>query len=69
MQALELKEQYEEAKQLHLECKNIEKVLLRHTQEALEEYHSSSLVNECTNLLTGDVLSILQHLDCNYSKI
>ena len=30
IQALELKEQHSEAKRLYLECKNIEKALLRH---------------------------------------
>ena len=37
IQALELKEQHEENKRLYLECKNIEKALLRHMQDALEE--------------------------------
>ena len=37
IQALELKEQHEEEKRLYLECKNVKKALLRHTQDALEE--------------------------------
>ena len=69
IQALELKEQYEEAKRLYLECRNVEKALLRHVQDALEERYSGSLVDEYTNLLTGDVPSILGYLDYNYGKV
>ena len=37
IQALELKEEYNKCKRLHLECKNIEKALLMCIQEAIED--------------------------------
>ena len=54
IRALELKEEYHEAKRLYLECKNVEKALLRHIQEALEEKYIEALFDEHANLLTGD---------------
>ena len=69
IQVLELKEQYEEEKRLYLECKNVEKALLRHIQDALEERYSGPLVDEFTNLLTGDVPSILEYFFYNYGQV
>ena len=69
IRALELKEEYHEAKRLYLECKNVEKALLRHIQEALEEKYIEALVDEHTNLLTGDVPTILTYLFYNYGKV
>ena len=69
IQALELKEEHEEAKRLYLECKNVEKALLRHAQDALEERYSGPLIDEYTNLLIGDVPSILEYLDYNYGRV
>ena len=43
--------------------------MLRHIQDALEERYSGSLVDEYTNLLTGDVPSILDYLFYNYGKV
>ena len=69
IQALELKEQYNEQKRLYLECKNVEKALLRHIQEAIEDKYINSLVDEYTNLLTQDVPTIMQYLFYNYGKV
>jgi hypothetical protein len=69
IQALELKEQHEEEKRLYLECRNVEKALLRHIQDALEERYSGPLVDEFTNLLTGDVPSILEYFFYNYGQV
>ena len=69
IQALELKEQHEEKKRLYLECRNVEKALLRHIQDALEERYSGPLVDEFTNLLTGDVPSILEYFFYNYGQV
>ena len=69
LQALELKQQHEEEKRLYLECRNVEKALLRHIQEALEEQYIGHLVDEFTNLLTGDVPTILEYLFYNYGKV
>ena len=69
IQALELKEQYNEQKRFYLECKNIEKALLQHIQEAIEDKYINSLVDEYTNLLTQDVPTIMQYLFYNYGKV
>ena len=69
IQAIELKEQHGEAKRLYLECKNVEKALLRHIQDAIEDKFIEPLVDPYTNLLTGDVPSILEYLDYNYGKV
>ena len=69
IEAFELKERHQEEKMLYLELKNVEKALLRHMQDAIEEKHIDALVNECTNLLDGDVPSILEYLFYNYSKV
>ena len=69
IRALELKEEYYEAKRLYLECKNVEKALLRHIQDALEEKYIEALVDEYTNLLTGDIPTILTYLFYNYGKV
>ena len=52
-----------------MECKNVEKALLRHMQDALEERYSGSLVDEYTNLLIGDVTDNLEYLFFNYGKV
>jgi hypothetical protein len=39
IQVLELKDAYQEARRLYLECKNIEKVLLQLTQDVLEDIY------------------------------
>ena len=69
IKALELKDKYQEAKWLYLEYKNIEKVLLRHIQDAIEDKYIESLLDEYTNLLTGDVPTILEYLFYNYRKV
>ena len=59
IQALELKEAYNEQKRLYLECKNIEKALLRHIQDAIKNKYIESLVDDYTNLLTNDIPIII----------
>ena len=59
MQALELKEEHKAQKRTCLECKNVEKALLRHIQEAIEDKHIEPLVDEHTNLLSDDVVTVL----------
>ena len=69
IEALELKDRHQEAKRLYLECKNVEKALQRHIQDAVEEKYIEALVNEYTNLLDDDVPTILQYLFYNYGKV
>jgi len=69
IEALELKDRHQEAKRLYLECKNVEKALLRHIQDAIEDKYIEPLVDEYTNLLNGDVPTILEYLFYNYGKV
>ena len=69
IEALELKDRHQEAKRLYLECKNVEKALQRHIQDAIEEKYIEALVNEYTNLLDDDIPTILQYLFYNYGKV
>ena len=49
--------------------KNAKKVLLRHIQEAIEDKHTNSLVNKCTNLLIEDALTGKEYCFYNHSKV
>ena len=69
IQALELKEQHSEQKQLYLEYKNIKKVLLRHIQDVIKDKYIKSLVDEYMNLLTDNIFPLIQYLFCNYGKV
>ena len=69
IQAIELKEQHNERKRLYLECKNVEKALLCYIQDVIEDKYIESLVDQYTNLLIGDVPSILEYLSYNYGKV
>ena len=52
-----------------MECKNVEKALMRHIQDAIEEKYLESLVDEYTNLISGDIPIVLEYLFYNYSKV
>ena len=69
IEALNTKDQHAEAKRLYLECKNVEKALMRHTQDAIEGKYIDSLVDEYTNLITGDIPVVLRYLFYNYGKV
>ena len=47
----------------------MEKAVLRHIQDAVEDKYIESLVDEYTNLLIGDVPLILDYLFYNYGKV
>ena len=51
VEALQLREDNLEARRKYLECKNVEKSLLRFLQDALEARFIEPLVDEYTNLL------------------
>ena len=46
IQVLELKETYNEQKRLYLEYKNIEKALLRHIQDVIEDKYIELLIDD-----------------------
>ena len=68
VQALQLKN-HAEANSACLERKNIDKAILRHVQDALEEKHIEALVDQHTNLLTDDAPKVLECLFYNYGKV
>ena len=47
----------------------MEKALIRHIQDALEDKHIEALVDQCTNLLTGHAPTMLDYLSYNYGKV
>ena len=69
IEALQLKDQHVERKRVWLECKNAEKALLRHIQDALEDKYTEALVDEYTNLFSDDIPTVLQYLFYNYGKV
>jgi len=69
IQALELKDAHNERKRIYLECKNVEKALLRHIQDAVEDRYIESLVDEYTNLFTDDVPTVMEYLFYNYGRV
>ena len=54
---------------LYLECRNVEKCLQRHIQDAIEDKYIEPLVDEHTNLLTDDIPTIMNYLVYNYGKV
>ena len=54
---------------MYLEYKNVEKALMRHIQDVIEEKYIESLVNEYANLISGDIPAVLEYLFCNYGKV
>ena len=69
VQALNLREQHNEAKRLYYECKNVEKALQRHIQDAMEPKYLESLIDEDTQLITEDIPFVLEYLFDTYGKI
>ena len=68
VKALQLKDKHAESKRVSLECKNIEKVLLRYIQDSMEDKYTEALVNEHMNLLSEDISIVLTYLLYNYGK-
>ena len=69
VQALNLREQYKDAKRAYYECKNVEKALQRHIQDAIEDKYPESLVNEDTQLIQADIPDVLTYLNDTYGKV
>ena len=69
IEALQLKDQHAEQKRVWLEWKNVEKALLRHTQDALEDKYTEALVDEHTNLFSDNIPTVMQCLFYNYGKV
>ena len=59
VQALNLREIHKDAKNAYYEFKNVEKALQRHVQDAIEDKYLESLVDEDTQLIQDDILTVL----------
>ena len=67
--ALNLRTKHSEAKDAHRKCKEVERALLRHVQNAIDEEWLDSLINEDTQLIEEDIVDVLQYLDENYGEV
>ena len=47
---------------------NVEKALLRHTQEALEDKHVAALADPYTNLIIADIPQTLDYLSMTLAR-
>ena len=69
VQALNLRELHKEQRRRYYECKNIEKALQRHIQDAIEDKYLESLINEDTQLIHEDIPDVLDYLFSAYGKV
>ena len=69
MQALNLREEYNERRRRYYECKNVEKALQCHIQDAIEDKYLEALINEDTQLIQEDIPDVLTHLFNTYGKV
>ena len=69
IEAMQMKEEYNDGRRRYLECKNYEKALLRYIHDALEEKYVAALVDNYTNLITTDIPETLQCLFYNFGKV
>jgi hypothetical protein len=66
---MHLKEVHCESIRVYRECKNVEKALLRHVQNAIEEKYIEHLLDEDTGLIEVDIPQALDYLFLNYGKV
>ena len=59
VQALNHREIHKDAKNAYYECKNVEKALQRHVQDAIEDKYLESLVDEDTQLIQDDIPTVM----------
>ena len=69
VQALNLREAHKESRRAYYECKNVEKALQRHVQDAIEDKYLETLVNEDTQLIQEDIPTVLAYLFDLYGKV
>ena len=69
VQALKLQEIHKDTKNAYCECKNVEKSLQRHVQDAIEDKYLESLVDKDTQLIQYDIPTLLQFLFNAHGKI
>ena len=64
-----LQEQHKEGRRSYYACKNVEKALQRHIQDAIEDKFLKSLVDKDTQLIQEDVPAVLKYLFDLYGKV
>ena len=69
VEAIHAKEQHREQIRVYRECKNVEKALLRHIQNALEEKYIEHMVDKDTGLIEHDIPTVFEYLFLNYGKV
>ena len=69
VEALNRREEHNEQKRAYYECKNVEKALQRHIQDAIEDKYLESMVNEDTQLIHADIPDVLEYLFATYGKV
>ena len=69
VQALNLREQHKDNKRAYYECKNVEKALQRHIQDAIEDKYLESLLDDDTQLIQEDIPDVLEYLFDLYGKV
>ena len=67
--ALNLREQHKEKRRAYYECKNVEKALQRHIQEAIEDKYLESFIDDDTQLIVNNVPTVLEYLFDTYGKV
>ena len=67
--ALNLREVHKDSKRAYYECKNVEKALQRHVQDAIEDKYLESLIDEDTQLINADIPDVLKYLFETYGKV
>ena len=69
VQAFTMQDRHAERKRIYYECKNVEKPLQRHIQDAIEHKFLAPLVDEDTGLIHEDIPTVLDYLNTNYGKV
>ena len=69
VEALQLREDHNEAKAAFNQCRDVERALLCYIQDAIEERYVEALVDEHTNLITMDIPDVLTYLFTTYGKV
>ena len=67
--ALAMREQHNENQRRYYKCKNVEKALQRHIQDAIEDKYLESLIDEDTQLIQADIPTVLAYLFDTYGKV
>ena len=67
--ALNLRTRHKEKQEAHKRCKDVERALLRHVQNAMDEEWLDTLVNEDTQLIEDDIEDVITYLEENYGHI